>query len=194
MQLRTCLTVGALAAAWFASASAQADQDNPEREVFTAFAVNMSNVASGARSGTVEIAIERWSSEAERDRLLSALIEKGPDGLLSALQKTPRAGYIRAPGSLGYDLHYARQVPREDGGRRILIATDRRISFLEARNQPRSYDYKFTLLELRLDQNDEGEGKMAWATKITYNKDKKAIELENYASEPVRLSEVKKSK
>jgi hypothetical protein len=37
----------------------------------------------------------------------------------------------------------------------------------------------------------EGEGKLSVATKITYNKKKNTVELENYASEPVRLENVR---
>ena len=90
-----------------------------------------------------------------------------------------------------YDLRYARQLPLPEGGRRILVATDRRIGMWEARNQPRSMDYPFTLIEIRTDKDGNGEGKLSVATKITYNKDKQTIVLENYASEPVRLQSVK---
>jgi hypothetical protein len=44
---------------------------------------------------------------------------------------------------------------------------------------------------MRVDRNGEGEGKMSVATKIRFDKEKKVIELENYASEPVRLQNVR---
>jgi hypothetical protein len=71
-----------------------------------------------------------------------------------------------------------------------VIATDRYIGFAEARNQPRTIDYPFTLFEIRANKDGKGEGKMAVATKISFDKKKNAIELENYASEPVRLNAV----
>ena len=40
----------------------------------------------------------------------------------------------------------------------------------------------------------EGEGKMAYATKISFDKKKNTVELENYSSEPVRLQTVKTEK
>src|SRR5262245_11232502 len=170
--------------------------DHPGREQFRAFAINMSTAFGVPRTGqanTVDITIERWSTDAERKSLVDAFFPKGSsDALLRALQKTKRVGFIRLPNTLGYDLHYSRQVPGEDGGRRIIIATDRRIGFWEAREQPRTIDYPFTLIEMRLNKNDEGEGKLALATKITLSKDKRHIELENYGSEPVRLNEIKK--
>jgi hypothetical protein len=169
-------------------------QTSDTKEQFTAFAVNLAAGAAGARAGTVEITVERWSSDDERDELRTALLEKGPDGLLSALQKTKRVGYIRTPDTIGYDLHYARQVPREDGGRRIVLATDRRIGFWEAVNRPRTIDYPFTVIELRVDQNGTGEGKMSIATKITMDPDTKVLELEDYSSQPVLLESVHKMK
>jgi hypothetical protein len=173
-----------VAAALGTSASAQ----TPER--FTAWAVNLSNVGTGTTS-QVDIVIERWSSDAERDRLVMAF-KKSPDELLSALQKIrPRVGYLNVPGSLGRDLQYAREVPGEDGGRSILLATDRRIGFREAANRPRSFDYPFTLIQLQLDKNGEGEGWASVATKITWDAKKNVLELENYASQPVDLKNVK---
>jgi hypothetical protein len=156
----------------------------------TAFAVNMSNIGTGT-SSVVDIEVDRWSTDAERGQLITAFNEKGPNALLSALQKTKRVGFMRLPTTLGYDLHFARRHPLEDGGEQIIIATDRRIGFWEERNQPRTIDYPFTLIEIRIKTNGEGEGKMALATKIAYNKKKNAIELENYSTEPVRLQNVR---
>jgi hypothetical protein len=88
------------------------------------------------------------------------------------------------------------EFPRRDGGRRIVIITPRVIGFREASNRPRTYDYPFTLFEMRFDRSGKGEGRMAYATQINFDKKKNAIELENYSSEPVRLNnltlEVKK--
>ena len=61
----------------------------------------------------------------------------------------------------------------------------------EAQQQPRTIDYPFSLFEIRVNKDGEGEGKLAYATKIRFDKDKKVMELENYASEPVRLNNVK---
>ena len=52
-------------------------------------------------------------------------------------------------------------------------------------------DYPFTLIEIRLKADGTGEGKASIATKITYNKKTKTVELENYSSEPLRLTNVK---
>jgi len=182
----------ALAAAVAASARTAAQTDgSPER--FTAMAVNMSNVGRPGAS-TVEIAVNRWSTDKDRDRLLSVLMDKGPEKLLDTLQDMPRVGFFRTPNSIGYDLHYARRTPLPDGGERVVLAADRHISFWEAANQPRSIEYPFTVIELHLNADGEGEGKLSLATKITADKESKTVVLEDYANQPVLLQSVKRER
>ena len=78
----------------------------------------------------------------------------------------------------------------EGGSKRIVFATDRPMSFYEARNDTRSSDYEFMLCEMRIGADGKGEGKLAVSTKISYDKDKKSVEIENYGQEPVRLTQV----
>lgn len=169
-----------------------------ERLLLTAFAVNMSNIGPPGAL-VVDITINRWSTADERARLITAMVEKGADALLRELQEAPVHGRFSIPGltgpdphqlRLGHTLHYAWQTPQPDGGRRIVIATDRYIGFQEVQSSARTLDYPFTLFEIRLNKNNEGEGKMAVGTKITFDKKRNTVELENYASEPVRLSKV----
>ena len=82
-------------------------------ERLTAFAVDMSNAAGRTRAGSIDIVIDRWSTDAERDQLRAALREGGPDSLLRALQKIKDpAGYIRSAGSIGYPLAVRHQQHR----------------------------------------------------------------------------------
>jgi hypothetical protein len=163
-------------------------------EHLTAFAVDMSNLANRTRAGTIDIVVNHWSSDQERDQLLAALREGGSDALLKALQKIKEpAGYIRTPSSIGYPLRFARQISMADGGKRIIVATDRYVSFLEATTQPRSADYPFMLVDIRMSPDGKGTGKLMPLAKVTMNEDH-VVEIENYASEPVRLTEVRQLK
>lgn len=201
MTSRRLTMLGAALAALMtlARVEAQAPQDLPADKLeIDAFAVNMSNIATGANA-RVAITVNQWSTDAERERLIETMLTKGSDALLRELQKAPVKGRFRIPGqqppdphhlALGLDIRYARQTPLPEGGRRIILAMDRYIGFNEARNQPRSIDYPFTLIEIRADRNGKGEGKMSIATKINFDKKKNVIELENYSSEPVRLNNI----
>ena len=183
----------AVVAGFLLAGPAQAQEKEKKTSYrFTAFAVNMN---SGPRAGMVDITLERLTTDEERQELIAAFVEGGQNMLLKALQKVkPRVGYIRTPNSLGYDLQYAYRFLNSDGSSRIIIGTDRPINFWEASRQPRTIDYPFTIIEMRLDAKGEGEGRMAAGTKISKSKDGKTIELENYGISPVALNQIKLQK
>jgi hypothetical protein len=170
-----------------------AAQTNEPPERFTAVAINMGSPGR-AGSDRIDIVVDRWSTNAERDRLLNVLFDKGPEKLLDALVDLPRVGYFRTPNSIGYDLHFAQKVPMPDRAERVVLATDRYITFWEASNRPRSIDYPFTVIELRFDGDGKGEGKMSVATMITGDRENKTIVLENYGTQPVMLKDVRREK
>lgn len=174
-----------LFAAW-PLAAAPAPQ--AQKESFTGFAINTN---SGPKTAVVDFTIERWSTDAERQQLLEIIVEnKDPrDKLLNALQKLAKVGYIRTPTSLSWDLHYARQTPLPEGGRQVVLATDRPMGFWEVREMTRTTDYPFTIIEMRLDKDDKGQGKILVGTKIYIDK-KKNLVLENYGQQPVRFNEI----
>jgi hypothetical protein len=161
------------------------------------WALNMSNVATGANQ-TIRINIDKWSNEKQRELLITTFLEKKQQGLLRVLEDQPELGRFNFPGymgpdpnnvmRLGTDIRYAMNFAGEDGGRRIVIITPRVIGFREQVNQPRTFDYPFTLFEMRFDKSGKGEGRMAYGTQILFDKKKNNIVLENYSSEPVRLN------
>lgn len=197
--LKRALLFAAGAALVLTTANGSGAQTSGDKLEITAFAVSMGTIATGSNA-VVDITVDRWSTAAEREKLITTMLEKGTDALLRELQRMPKCGRFRIPGimgpdphqlRLGHDLRYAWATATPEGGRRIVIATDRYIGFEEARSQPRTVDYPFTLIEIRINKSGEGEGKMAVATKISFDKKKKVIELENYGSEPVRLNALK---
>ena len=183
--------MGALAVAQSVKPSAA------DKVTINGWALSMSNVAPGANQ-TIQININGWSSPSQRQHLIDTFLEKKQDGLVRELEKQPELGRFNFPGymgpdpnsvmRLGTDIRYAMNFPSHDGGRRIVIITPRVIGFREATNQPRTYDYPFSLFEMRFDKSGKGEGRMAYATQIQFDKGKNTIEIENYSSEPVRLN------
>ena len=177
-----------LGAALVLTATLAAAQTLGQHEHFTANAVSISP-QYGTGQQTVDINVTRWSTPAERDRLVMALTSKGQDQLLKELQKMKETGTIRTPDSLGYPLRYAFQMPDPEGGRTIVIATDRPIGFWEATNQPRSFDYPFTVIQMHIDRDGMGKGTMSYATRITAKNH--TIELEDFATQPIMLNNIK---
>jgi hypothetical protein len=206
--LAACLALAALAVLQPVSTGAQVPSTAPsatDKVTIMGWALNMSNTATGANQ-TIKINIDRWSNQSQRQHLITTLLEKKPAGLLKELEKQPELGRFNFPGymgpdpnntmRLGTDIRYAMSFPLPDGGRRIVIITPRIIGFKEEVNRPRTYDYPFSLFQMQFNKEGKGEGRMAYATQISFDKKTNSIELENYASEPVRLNnlelEVKK--
>jgi len=187
--MKRLIAVAALAGLAVAPSARAANPDGQER--FSAFAVNLEG-AYGASASTVQITVNRWSTADEWRNLGAVLDEKGSNGLLSAVQDMKSVGRIATPGSIGQDLRFAFQVPLATGGRRIIIGTDRQMSFYEASQRPPSADFPFTVLEMRVDENGRGQGKLVVASRVMALGE--TIELENYNNTPVRLTQIRLDK
>ncbi|MGE5413090.1 MAG: hypothetical protein ACM3NW_02875 [Syntrophomonadaceae bacterium] len=161
---------------------------NKPIEIFKAFAVQMQS----GRAGAVEIAITRWSTDEERQRLLDVLQESGQPAMIADLQKMPQVGYIKTPNSMGVALFYARSTELADGTRQVVIGTDRSIGL--SANAPTLSQYDATVIELHFPKGKaKGEGKIVLAAKASVGKDGK-VQISNYSGEPVRLRDVTASK
>ncbi len=140
----------------------------------------------------VDIPVYRWSTDEERESLLTTLQELGPDRLLDALQKIrPPVGVMRVPGRIGWDLYDGRNNARPDASCRVALATNRPVSFREAANNTRSMRYQFTLIELHLDACGKRDGKLVPAAKVSWDHETKKLEIENYNAAPVDLIQVR---
>jgi hypothetical protein len=154
-------------------------------EHLSALAINMGDIGR-ARPGIVDMFVVRWSTREERHRLVDAFVAGGPDELFEELMSTPEVGYLRTPDNRAYNIYLAWDEPTSNGGRRIVLAAARPLKFWEAAT-PRSNTDGFTLIEIRLNPDGRGEGKMSITTKVAVSEELDLIELENYANEPARL-------
>jgi len=165
----------------------------PKMESFTGTTVNL-NPGGGTR---LQINVFKWTTETDRDALLSVLQEKGDSGLGAALEKAPTIGYIWDGGHLGYSLRYAHRIPQPDGGERIVLLTDRTLGSWgreawKPSGQAPAPPYSFTLVELRLNKHGRGYGKMSLAARVMADADAHAVTLENYEAAPVLIDDVKR--
>jgi len=166
-----------------------AAQDTP----VTIEAVAVSLGGPTMRSGTAQVTlrIDRWSTAADLAKLKDAVVEKGDDALLSALQHTKPVGSLSTNGGLGWDLHYAQRVALPGGGWKIDFATDRPMGFGERVSGARSADYEYLLGEVRVGADGKGEGKLVPRASVMYDTENGTLTIENYDSVPVRLSNVR---
>ena len=169
-----------------------ADETEPSKtEQYSATAMIVSGVGAGKTIG-LNIYLHDVTSDEEIHQLADILKTKGPDGLEDALDKIKEKGRIAPLGGTGNDVSVVR-VLQNKKGKRIRMVTNRNIGFMELRDSPRIRDYKFSVLELRLDPTGKGEGTLLYATKIKFNK-KGELELEQYGETPIRLVNVRQEK
>lgn len=143
------------------------------------------------------LTINGYTPDSEAENYLKTLKDKGQDALLKAIDDKDVGRF-----SVGKNVGVPVNVVREkmvDGKRRILVVFQRWTQFAELRYGYRSLDYPFGYIELIIDdRTGKGEGTYIAAAKIrwdSYDKssDMTQIEVENFATYPARLLQVRRS-
>ncbi len=161
-----------------------------KKETKESYRANAMALGKGLAS-QLQVTITRWTTDEERDVLLKALVDQGQEAMIKILEKQPETGFMRLPNTMGYRLYYAYQV-QNGNKRRIVLATDRPVSFAEAWRGGRSTDYAITLVQIELDEKNEGEGWLGFAMKLKVDPETKTLAIENYGTDPVQLKSVRK--
>jgi hypothetical protein len=172
----------------FPSASVGQSEGKKKPEQFSATAFGQGGMFAG-KSAPLNIYITNYSSDQEVAELASTLKTTGSDALLKALQKMKEKGKVSTTGRLGWTVGVVRQRPTETG-RRIVMFSDRPISFYEASTAPRSKSYEFGMLVLNVNNKGEGTGLLYGACKVKFTKDDQ-LEVEHFGQAPARLTAVK---
>jgi hypothetical protein len=131
--------------------------------------------------------LDRYSTDAEVQKLSGVLANKGPEAFRSALWDLEK-GYIRIGNGLGYPITVATSKPTAQG-RRIRLMMDRPVSFREFANSARSLDYPFSYVEINLGKGGKGEGQMFAAARISLTAG--TVDVENYSFQPLKLLAVR---
>jgi len=138
----------------------------------------------------VKILIQEFSEPGDREILLEAFKKAGNKGVFNAVDKMHSKGRISLPGTVGYDINYAREIPSATG-RTIRLVTNRPIRMGEVWSSSRSMSYNLSILELILpkEKDAKGKGTLLPAAKLRIDKKTGEIELEAYKF-PWRLDNV----
>jgi hypothetical protein len=161
------------------------------QETFTATASVKSPKA--AASAPVTIRVDRFVSDADRDRIMAVVKKNDVAATRSALASLPDIGYIElAQKRTPVKYAYARST---GGGRLITVITAQPILYLggAAPDAKPKEGFDLALALLILDAADKGDGELAPAAKVKMN-DAGAIVTDEYGSEVVRLVGISKSK
>jgi len=194
MRMKAIRTMGALsvllgcamASSFAQSGDTKALASLPKQYSATAF--GQAGPVAG-KSFEITIYITGWTSNDQLSADLSVLKEKGPDALVSAMDKHEEVGRLAPTGYTGISLRFAQIKPTGDGGAHMVLATNRPMAFGELYNQTRSTDYPFTILTLDVDKNGKGTGTLVPVAKVRFDKSG-MLEIENFGEQPLRLANV----
>jgi hypothetical protein len=142
--------------------------------------------------GRLSTAIDRWSTDAERDRLSAGLTEYGQGKLRDALRGVSSVGTFYWPGGLEYSVRYARAATRPDGGSDVVLVVDRPL-WLWWEANPVSTSSPYTVVQMRLGKEDAGEGRASIGAPVSSDKTFGVV-LADYGSAPVVLTDIRRER
>jgi hypothetical protein len=167
------------------------DDDLPIR--FNAIAQNLSNVGPRGQA-RLQINVTRWTTAEEGAAVMEALKagseSRGTRTLADALFEQEIVGTFRESRSMSENLRYSRRTKTE-GGQRIILATDRPLAFAEVWRSARTTDYNVTLIILEVDEDGRGEGQIMVGADLSWDDANNQVSITNFASEPIRLTNVR---
>lgn len=155
-------------------------------ETFTA---NLQAVGAkgGATAATIDIDIKRYTPDADRTAVETALKTGGYPAFLTALRKAPAVGAVSFADKT-WTIRWARERPSGKFGRSIVVVTDQPIFFVGggmADAKPRE-GYEVALIEIEVDNVGLGRGTMAAAARVKPGGET-GVTIDDYAEKPIRL-------
>jgi len=142
------------------------------------------------RTSMMQISVSEWTSAEERQMLIEFLQEEGSLNLDKKLQSLSVKGRINRTGQLGVNWRYAYQFPK-DGGRTIVLATDRPVNVSEASFQGVvGKAYNITLAIIELDEEGNGAGTLMIGAELAFGADGK-LEVNHVGQNSVHLGGVR---
>ena len=183
------------------AAAADAGQTESKRQVPDEYTATTANLSQGS-GAKLSIQVLKWSSKEDRERVIQAIRsaskeEKPQEDLVKQTGVVSTAGYIWSDGPVGYSVKYAHRAAQPGGGEHIVLVTDRplgmwgqpgpwKVAGREASLSP------FTIVELRVNKNGKGEGKMSLGTSFSVNDAEQTLSLSDYDGAVVTLRNVER--
>jgi hypothetical protein len=183
------LGAAVIAAALLAPATHALAKSDGER--FTATASMKADKA--AHHAAVSFQIDRFVSDADRDKFLAVVKRHKTTEIHEALAAMPDIGVIETSGTKT-PIKYAYATP-SGGGRLITIVAASPILHIggDLPDAKSKKGYDLAVAFLILDASDSGDGELAMATKVSVDK-KGAVVTEDYSPATVHLTGIAKAK
>jgi hypothetical protein len=135
----------------------------------------------------VEIELFEWSTALNHHELATALLQKGHVAFFNLLCGFGQVGRISVIGAPDIAIRYAWSTGERRGNRRIYLATEEPVS-LRVEFAGRFPDAEaLSFIELRLDGDGTGEGKLSEVARLSVDESRNVIELRDYDRRPLHL-------
>ena len=157
-------------------------------ETFTGTA-SVKGPGGAAATAPITITVDRTLTQAETKTLVEAFTTGGASALRKALADVKPTGSVKLGGGAATPARLTIERTT-DKGRLLTIVTDKPILFVGAsvpEAKPKA-GYDFAVLDLEVDASGKGSGSLSPAAKIAVKGG--AFVVEDYSSEPIRLSSV----
>jgi hypothetical protein len=154
-------------------------------EMFTAN-LHVTGATGGAAAASIQIDIRRYTPEADRTAVETALKTGGFAGFVAALRKAPDVGTV-SMGERKWTIRWAREQQAADR-RTIVVVTDQPIYFVGGGSvdaKPRA-GYEVGLIQLQVDDVGFGSGTMAAAARVRPGGET-GVQVDDYADQPIKL-------
>jgi hypothetical protein len=161
-------------------------------ETFRAQA-SVNNTAGMAGAMYVDIHIDKYSKDADRDTMINALKTGGYPALLTAVRGAPAVGTVTI-GKEKYTIRWAREQRSGTNKRTISLVTDKPMYFVgggDVNAKPRE-GYELAVLQFDMDDAGVGQGTMAAAARVKPG-GPNGIVIDDYADQPIKLTSISRS-
>jgi len=124
------------------------------------------------RNISVKVTIYEFSTDEDRQILISAFKKGQNQGLVNALTRMKSVGRIAITGTIGYDLSYIRLIPTPTG-RKIRFVTNRVLRFGEVYYNTQTTAFNLTAGEIEINDSDKDKsaGVLYPAAQLVINKE-----------------------
>lgn len=136
--------------------------------------------------GRVDITVSRWSTDLDQRELGRTYLMKGYVAFMNLLCGFGRAGSINVD-DREIPIRYAWETLDRDGGARVYLASDEPIRLDVGDIRFFTESGPLTFLELRLNRQGDGEGKLAPVDLLSVDESRNVIEIRNYDRRPLDL-------
>ena len=149
---------------------------------------------AGGVAASMTVQIDKYTSDAEHQKIVDALKAGDNKAFLEVLRKAPVVGSFKM-NNRSVPIRWARQQAQQNGNRRIGVMTETPVFFFGAGavDAKPTEGYDVGALEFTIDTIGLGKGTMAAAAKVKAG-GPTGIEIEDYSGKRIELTTVTRNK